>query len=65
MNKLNVVLILCLVITSFGQTAAPPFPVKRDESPDAMKREAWEMVDRLQAEKPLKGKAKERHSFYW
>lgn len=57
-KKLTVVALFCLVITSFGQTIQPPFPVKREETPATWQRDGWNALERAKREKPRKGKAK-------
>lgn len=58
MKKIAYFALFCLVITSFGQTVQPPFPVKRDESAESWRRDGWNAVERAKKEKPRKGRAK-------
>jgi alkaline phosphatase len=58
MKRLSFFLLICFVVSSFGQTVRPPFPVKRDESAESWRREGWSMVERGKNLKPIKKKAK-------
>lgn len=50
--------VVSLLVSTFGQTVEPLFPVKRAESPETWKRDGWSMIDRAKREKVRKGKAK-------
>src|SRR5690349_2512329 len=50
--------LLCLLISGFGQTVAPPFPVKRSETADTWRRDGWSAIDKAKLEKIRKGPAK-------
>jgi alkaline phosphatase len=47
-----------LLTGAIGQTSQPSFPVKRDESAEAWKRDGWNAIERAKKEKIRKGKAK-------
>jgi alkaline phosphatase len=42
----------------FGQTVRPPFPVKREESPETWRRDGWAAIDAAKREKIRTGRAK-------
>ena len=50
--------VLCLFVSSFGQTVAPTFPVKRPESAESWRRDGWNAIDKAKLEKIRKGPAK-------
>jgi alkaline phosphatase len=58
MKTLSIIALFCLVMTSFGQTVQPPFPVKREETPATWQRDGWKAIERAKKEKIRKGKAK-------
>ena len=58
MKKLTLLILFSVVVTSFGQTVKPPFPVKRQETPDTWQRDGWNALERAKQEKIRKGKAK-------
>jgi alkaline phosphatase len=47
-----------LLVSCFGQTVAPLFPVKRAESAETWRRDGWSAVDKAKLEKIRKGPAK-------
>lgn len=57
--KILSLLILCsLWINVVGQTVKPPFPVKRQETPETWQREGWNALERAKREVVRKGNAK-------
>jgi alkaline phosphatase len=58
-TKLGCLLVVVsLTASTLGQTPAPPFPTKRQESPDSWKRDGWSATDSAKKTKLRKGKAK-------
>lgn len=49
--------VAAIVTTSFGQVA-PPFPIKRIETPETWRRDGWNAIDEAKNTKLRKGKAK-------
>jgi alkaline phosphatase len=58
MKTLTLLLLLSLVTSSFGQTVKPPFPVKRQETPETWQRDGWSALERAKHEKIRKGRAR-------
>lgn len=58
MKKLSLLVLLSLVVTSFGQTIRPPFPVKRGENAATWQREGWNALERAKHEKIRRGPAR-------
>jgi alkaline phosphatase len=57
-NKITAILLLCLTVTSIGQTVQPPFPVKRQENVETWRRDGWNVIDQAKQIKYQYGKAK-------
>lgn len=51
-------ILVCLVMSTLGQTVQPLFPVKHQESAETWKRDGWKAVDQAKSVKLRKGKAK-------
>ncbi|MGH9932389.1 MAG: alkaline phosphatase [Pyrinomonadaceae bacterium] len=58
MKKLSSLILFSLFVTSFGQTVKPPFPVKRQETPDTWRRDGWNALERARKERIRNSKAK-------
>lgn len=58
MKTLSLLLLLCLLTTSLGQTVRQPFPVKRRETPETWQRDGWAALERARHEKTRKGPAR-------
>src|SRR4051812_14120938 len=57
-NAACLIALFSLLISDFGQTVAPPFPVKRAESAETWRRDGWNAIDKAKLEKIRKGPAK-------
>lgn len=51
-------LLFTVAVATLGQTPAPVFPVKRQESAETWRRDGWKAVDAARRLKPKNGKAK-------
>ncbi|CAN5506536.1 alkaline phosphatase [soil metagenome] len=57
-KSISSVILLVFVVSSFGQTVQPPFPVKRAESAETWRRDGWNAIEQAKREKRRTGKAK-------
>jgi alkaline phosphatase len=58
MKTLRLFILFCFVVSSFAQTVRPPFPVRRQETPETWQRDGRRALERARNEKIRKGKAK-------